>query len=239
MFKKIGLLLAFIFLSFFCSGYAEPDLPSYTGYVNDFANVMDVSTQKKIAAICNDLKTKTGAELAVVTVKSIYPLDSKTYAVKLFEKWGIGQKDKDSGILFLLAVDERRVEIEVGYGLEGVLNDAKAGRLLDDYVLPAFKKGDFSLGMFMGTHAIANAIIKGSDPANNTGIAGAVVDQYLPIIIFIVIVLLIIFSRGRFLWLFLGGGGLGGGGGFGGNNRGGFGGFGGGRSGGGGAGRGF
>src|SRR3989338_2967538 len=141
---------------------AEPAYPSYTGFVNDFAGVIDTATRDKLKGLCKTLEEKTSAELAIATVKTVAPLDSKTYAVKLFEKWQIGKKGKDNGLLVLLAMEERRVEIEVGYGLEGVINDAKAGEILDKYVVPFFKQGKFGDGLYNGAEALAGQIAQAS-----------------------------------------------------------------------------
>jgi len=137
---------------------ADPQYPDHTGYVNDYAGVLDQGVANKLEELCRTLEKKTSAELAVAIVRSVAPLDSKEYAVKLFEKWKIGKQGKDNGILLLLAMDERRVEIEVGYGLEGVINDAKAGEILDRYVVPAFKQGEFGDGLYNGAAAIAQQI---------------------------------------------------------------------------------
>ena len=134
------------------------DFPAYKGYVNDYANLLDQRSKQQIESVCIDLKKHTGAELAVAIVNTTSPIDSKTYAVKLFEKWKIGQAGKDNGILLLLAVVDRRVEIEVGYGLEGAINDAMAGRMLDTYVVPYFAKGNFSEGLLAGVMAISKRI---------------------------------------------------------------------------------
>lgn len=136
----------------------EPVYPAYSGFVNDFAGVIDSATKEKLEGLCRVLEKKTSAELAIAVVKSVAPLDSKTYAVKLFEKWKIGKKGKDNGILMLLAMDERRVEIEVGYGLEGVITDARVGEILDRYVVPYFKEGKFGEGLYNGAAAIAQKI---------------------------------------------------------------------------------
>ena len=137
---------------------AEPQFPAYSGSVNDYAGVIDSSTASKLENLCRALEQKTSAELAIAVVKTVEPLDSKTYAVKLFEKWKIGKKGKDNGLLLLLAMEERRVEIEVGYGLEGVINDAKAGEILDKYVVPFFKQGKFGAGLYNGAEALANRV---------------------------------------------------------------------------------
>jgi len=157
-------LFSFSLIALFLFGAAvaqDVSFPNYTGYVNDFANVIDSQTRQKIESVCTELEKATGAELAVVTVKTTEHLDSKTYAVKLFEKWGIGKKGKDNGILFLLAVEDRRVEIEVGYGLEGIVNDAQAGQILDEHVIPFLKKSQHSEAMLAGADALANRIEKG------------------------------------------------------------------------------
>jgi len=138
----------------------EVVLPNYTGFVNDFAGVLDLTAKEKIEKLCRILEKKTSAELAIAVVKSTAPLDSKTYAVKLFEKWKIGKKGKDNGVLILLAMEEHRVEIEVGYGLEGVITDARAGEILDKEVIPYLRKGGFGEGLYQGALALAQLIVK-------------------------------------------------------------------------------
>ncbi len=141
---------------------AEIQFPAYTGYVNDFAKVIDQANSSKLDVLADKLKENTGAELAVVTVKSTYPLDSKSYATQLFEKWGIGKKEKDNGLLILLVKSkkERRVEVEVGYGLEGVITDGFAGEVLDKYALSEFKDGNYGRGLYMASLAFYDRIMK-------------------------------------------------------------------------------
>jgi len=149
----VFLFLVAVSLPVFCD-----DFPKYSGYVNDYAGIIDSESRDKIESVCEELKSATKAELAVVVVKTVEPLDSKTYAVKLFENWKIGEKGLDNGVLLLLAVKERRVEVEVGYGLEGVLNDSRVGQILDESVIPSFKKGKFSEGLVLGSLAISKRI---------------------------------------------------------------------------------
>jgi len=164
-FRAVVISLSLVIMLAFSAG-AEISFPSYSGFVNDYAGALSSGERSRIEALCRDLEAKTSAELAVVVVKTVQPLDPKMYAVKLFEKWGIGKKGVDNGILLLLAMEERRVEIEVGYGLEGVITDSKAGRILDDYVVPYFKKGQFNKGLYNGAAAISKEIItsKGASP---------------------------------------------------------------------------
>ncbi len=161
---KKSYLSLFLFLLLISSAYAiqRIDLPNYTGFVNDFAGVIEPPYKEKLEGLCSELEKKTTAELAIATVKTVSPLDSKMYAVKLFEKWKIGKKGKDNGVLMLLAMDERRVEIEVGYGLEGVITDGTAGEILDKYVVPRLKEGKFGEGLYYGAEAIASRISEAS-----------------------------------------------------------------------------
>jgi uncharacterized protein len=157
--KKILLVVLSMFIF---SGLllADVKFPSPSGLVNDYAGVLSSSQKQEIEGITTALEKNTGAELAVVIVKTVAPLDSKLYAVKLFEKWGIGKKGVDNGVLLLLAMEERRVEIEVGYGLEGVLTDSICGKILDNFAVPNFKKGDVGEGMLQTAQALSKVIAK-------------------------------------------------------------------------------
>jgi uncharacterized protein len=143
---------------------AEPQFPEYTGSVNDFAKVLDTVNSTKLEVLADKLKENTGAELAVVTVRSTYPLDSKSYATQIFQKWGIGKREKDNGLLILLVKSkkekDRRVEVEIGYGLEGVITDGFAGEVLDKYALPEFKNGNYGRGLYMASLAFYDRIMK-------------------------------------------------------------------------------
>ena len=100
-----------------------------TDYVNDFAHVLDQATIAQLDNICQQLDQKAHAQIAVVTVNSLDGSDIESYAVDLYKKWGIGSKATDHGVLILLAVQDRKYRIEVGYGLEPILTDGKVGRL--------------------------------------------------------------------------------------------------------------
>jgi uncharacterized protein len=223
----------------------QDSFPRYRGWVNDFAGVISYEYQDRLTALASEVKTKTGSELTIVTVETVGEMSVEEYASRLFEKWGVGERGKDNGVLFLLALEERKVRIEVGYGLEGILPDITSGQIRDTYILPDFRSGNYGSGFYKGMAAAASIIaedagvrLTGSPavvqrpPSSRQGRGGGIVT----IILFI---FLMIVTRGRILpWLLLGsmmGGGRRGGG-FGGFGRGGgFGGFGGGMSGGGGA----
>ncbi|MCK4463846.1 MAG: TPM domain-containing protein, partial [Candidatus Omnitrophica bacterium] len=102
------------------------DFPPPRGYVNDFADILSNEYETKLNAFASELENKTTSQIAIVTIDSIKPYEIEDYAVRLFEKWGIGKKGKDNGVLILLALSDRNLRIEVGYGLEGAIPDAIA-----------------------------------------------------------------------------------------------------------------
>lgn len=241
---KILLKFILVFISFIV--YVEAsDIPEPLGYVSDYVNVIDSESKQKIASIISELEQKTSAEIAVVTVKNI---DStiEDYGVRLFEKFGIGKKDKNNGVLIVSAVENRKVRIEVGYGLEGILPDGKCGEILDKYVIPYFKQGDYSKGLLIGVSVIAEIIAKDRNVELTGVIVPAPVDLkskkiaalVFPILFPLLFWIIFLTRTGRRRgygnnWL----GGFGGAGS--GSGSGGFSGFGGGFSGGGGASRGW
>lgn len=150
-------LLAIGFFLLSIASFAQT-YPKPSGYVNDYADAWGDATHDQITEIAQNLEAKTSAELSVVSVKSVAPMPLKDYAVELFKRWGIGKKGKDNGVLFIVATEDRRVEIEVGYGLESVLPDGKCGEILDTYVVPYFKEGNWGKGMLEGAKAITATV---------------------------------------------------------------------------------
>ena len=121
--------------------------PTSNFYINDFAKVLDKETEDYILSNSATLADKTTAQLVVVTVGSLEGESIEDYSLDLFRNWGIGDKEKNNGALILLAVEEREVRIQLGDGLEGRINDSKAGRFLDDYGIPFFKNDEWDLGI--------------------------------------------------------------------------------------------
>jgi len=134
----------------------EAAFPSPSGHINDFANLITPSDFQRLNALAVALEQKTTAEIAVVTLKSTKPYDIQDYSVRLFERWKIGKADKDNGILLLVAVEDKKVWITTGYGLEGAIPDAQASRVYRNIIVPYFKKGEFSQGVLAGTIALVN-----------------------------------------------------------------------------------
>ena len=126
-------------------------------WVTDMPSALRPETVARLNSTIGDFERSTGAEMAVVVVRSLDGLSVEQTAVKLFELWGIGKKGKDNGLLLLWSTGDRRVRVEVGYGLEGTLPDGKVGAILDTYVMPKFKAGDFDQGLIDGVDALVRA----------------------------------------------------------------------------------
>ena len=133
---------------------AEPNYPEPIGYVNDFANIIPDDTQAQLETTLQDYEVKTTNEVVVVTVSSLEGNDIESYAVGLARKWGVGKEGKDNGVVILVAPNEREVRIEVGYGLEGVLPDGKAGEIIRKDIIPRFKEGNMPEGIVAGVTAV-------------------------------------------------------------------------------------
>ncbi len=247
--QKIFLILVFFILPFW--GHAQ-NIPQPVGWVNDFANVIDKGIADKISVLIEEVEQKVSTEIAVVTVNSIASYDEKEYARLLFDNWKPGKKGKDNGILLLLAVKERRWRIETGYGVEGILPDGLCGEIGRNYIVPYFKEGKYSEGLYQGICAISSIVAKDAhitlaalgdfkEIAQRNQSSSGIPDDFVTLVIIIVVVLiLMMFNLLSYRGRYYGGGYYGdsSGGGFG-SGGGGFGGFGGGRGGGGGAGGGF
>ena len=153
--RKLFLLL----LIFIASIALADDVPGYSSYVNDYAGVITEKDKTSMEEVAKEVEEKTGAQIAVLTVKSMEPYASiDEFGMAVAEKWKVGEKGKDTGIIIILAMEERKVRIEVGYGLEGIFNDARVGRILDNTIIPYFRGGDFSAGLRRGMFKIADTI---------------------------------------------------------------------------------
>ncbi len=236
----IALLLA-------VSPVSAQTFPEPLGYISDYGNVTTAAEREHINAICIELQDKTSAQIAVAVFPDLGGEEYTDYAVRLFEHWGIGQKGKDNGLLILNALAERKVRIEVGYGLEGIIPDGLAGRILRQNMFPLLKEGKNGAAYLSGVAVIASIIAEDAG-VTLTSLEGMKISrpksERRPFPIWLILpffLILLMRSRRRrsgFFPFLLGsmmGGGFGGGS----SGGGGFGGFGGGMSGGGGAGGGY
>ena len=135
--------------------YTSPGTPS--GYVNDFADILSPSAEATLEEMLLQFEQETSHEIAVVTIPSLGGDDIESYANTLFREWGVGQADVNNGVLFLAAMEDRKMRIEVGYGLEGALTDIEAKHILSNVIAPAFREEDFDEGIAAGVEAIKAA----------------------------------------------------------------------------------
>jgi len=139
---------------------AEPNYPNYSSYINDFVGMMDSNWKDKAEELAQKVENDTTCQIAVAIVPTLQGISQEEYAVKLFEKWGIGKADKDNGVLILISPEgvqgSRPLRIEVGYGLEGTITDLEAGRIVD-FMKPRLQS-NFSTGVYDGVVALANQI---------------------------------------------------------------------------------
>ncbi len=132
--------------------------PTANFYVNDYANLLSPETENYIMNTNISLNNQTGAQVVVVTVPNLEGNSLEEYATQLFREFGIGDKNKNNGVLLLLALEERQFRVEVGYGLEGCLTDGKTGRIQDEYIIPYLKQNDWDNGIKNGFSAIVQEI---------------------------------------------------------------------------------
>lgn len=244
----LGLLLA---VGTMAQQFPEPSRPPKL--VNDFAGMLSADQRQALETKLVRFDKETSTQIAVISVDDLQGLDVSDYAARIFDRWGIGRDGSDNGILILMkpktADSSGQVFISTGYGLEGAVPDALAGRIVDYDLLPAFRAGDYYAGLDSATNTLMG-LTRGEftaqqylDRHGGGGRAGAIV-----MLAILVLMIMLLFGRGRrrgytmgsgggalLPWILLGGGGFGGSGG-GGGGFGGFGGFGGGSTGGGGAG---
>jgi uncharacterized protein len=132
--------------------------PALSGRVVDDAGVLDAATRTALTQSLADLEQKTTDQLVVVTLKSLQGTSIEDYGYQLGRRWQIGQKDKNNGVLLIVAPTERKVRIEVGYGLEGALTDAVTKLIIENSILPRFKAADFSGGITRGVEDIIQVL---------------------------------------------------------------------------------
>lgn len=162
---------------------AGPDFPALTGRVVDQANIISAEDEVKLTEQLAQLEGKSTDQLVVVTLSSLqgYPIEDFGYQLGRF--WGIGQAGKDNGILLIVAPKERKIRIEVGYGLEAVMPDALAGLIIQRRILPFFKKGDMTAGIFAGVADIKDSLLgNGEEVALRSRQPKDQIDPYLPLI---------------------------------------------------------
>lgn len=239
--RIITALMALTILFIALPALAAPTFPKLTGRVVDNANILSPATEASLTAKLEGLETSSGHQLVVVTLPTLQGYEIEDYGYQLGRAWGIGDEKNDDGALLIVAPTERKVRIEVGYGLEGVMTDALSSVIINTAIVPKFKAGDMEGGIVAGTDALVQQLSLPDDQARANAVAAAPKASEsrgkpsIAFIIFIVVFWIIVASlSGRrrrgglgsaLPWIILGGmsgGGGRGGGGWGGGGGGGF-----------------
>lgn len=134
----------------------EPALPS--SYVNDYVGLLDASTKQGLENELKEFENQTSNQIVIAIFPSLEGENLEDFSIRLAQKWKVGQKGKDNGVILLVFKKDRKLRIEVGYGLEGVLTDALSKSIIQNEMLPSFKQGDYSTGIQRGAAAIQKAI---------------------------------------------------------------------------------
>lgn len=195
--KRVFALVVALFLVF--TGVARADYPTYKNYVNDYTGTLSQQTITQLDKELFNLQKQNTDQVAVAIISTTGNQSIEDYSISLAQKWGVGQKGKDNGVLFLVAIQDHHLRIEVGRGLEGQLTDVQAQDIIGNTVVPDFKMGDYNKGVVDGTNAIVSSLgghvdssggtvrDMGAGNSNNSG-GGLVI---LFIIIAVVILLII------------------------------------------------
>lgn len=219
--RIIATLMALTILLIALPAFAAPTFPKLTGRVVDEANILSPAAEAALTAKLEGLETATGHQLVVVTLPSLQDQEIEDFGYQLGRAWGIGDEKKNDGALLIVAPNERKVRIEVGYGLEGVMTDALSSVIIQSAILPKFKAGDMEGGIVAGTDALVRQLSLPDDQARaNVAAASSKASKQrggppIPFIIFIIVLWVIIASlsgrRGRgglagaLPWIILGG----------------------------------
>ena len=160
--RTVGALLFLVLLGAPARAESPADIANpqqaRRSFVADNARVLDAQTVQRLDALIDGVKTRTGAEIAVVTVRSLGGMTVQDFASDLFNRWGIGGRSNDNGVLLLAAIGDRKLWIEVGDGAEADLTDGQAGQIYRSIITPRFQAGDFNGGVYNGTLAIAKRL---------------------------------------------------------------------------------
>jgi len=197
-FLALSVLASAVVLPLAVFAYSNPGSPA--GFVNDFAGVLGAEQKQQLEQKLSGFEKGTANEISIAIIKSLDGDTVENFAVELFKDWGIGKKNKDNGALILVAIDDREMRIEVGYGLEPVLTDAQSSWIINNEMAPAFKSGDFYAGLNAATDKIISAI--GGEVIPEEKPAGPQVDYFnvLGGIIFVIIWLGSILGRSKSWW---------------------------------------
>jgi uncharacterized protein len=240
---KPALIILILYLLFLLQPFSHADIiPEKPGnYVVDLADIIDNSSEYKLNQYLQELEQKTTAQLFILTITSLEGGSIEDFSITIaHDRWKIGQKGKDNGVLLLISLKDKKYRIEVGYGLEGVIPDSLAGTIGRNYLMPFFRRGEYSKGVYTTALVLANEIaadsgvkitgmpkIKGSGHRNGKDQPVSLMGKIISLMFFVIMLIIFIKNPRLFLLFFflssMGGrrGSWGGGNGFGGGGFGG------------------
>lgn len=202
--KNIKHLFIFCFLFLLLFKIFGLNVPNLKGPVNDLAGVLSYDKKAEIENFLFGIEKKSDVQIVVLTIPSLEGENLEEYSLRVAETWQLGSKEKDSGVLLLVAVNDRKMRIEVGYGLEANLTDAAAGRIIRNIIAPKFKSKNFGTGIFLGVKAIAGHALQDENILSDIGSSDEDLDG-LTIIIGLLLMLVIWFIICRlipcFFWI--------------------------------------
>ena len=174
----------------------EPNFPPLTGRVVDNAGILDAATIQNLTGMLDQHERATGQQVVVVTLKSLGGFAIEDYGYRLGRHWGIGQKGRNTGAMLIVVPSERKVRIEVGYGLEGTLTDAISRTIIDGDILPNFRRGDYNAGVLAGTASILTVLgggtVTGTEAVTSSSAPPA--NWVLPLVIMIFFIFMLLRS---------------------------------------------
>ncbi|QGM48048.1 TPM domain-containing protein [Methylocystis heyeri] len=202
--RRAAVALALILTFFLGGAWAAIDFPALEGRVTDQAGILSQPVKTALEDKLKNLEDKSSIQLVVATVRSLQGSDIEAYANGLFRAWKLGLAKKNNGVLFLVAPNDRKMRIEVGYGLEGVLTDAVSSVIIRAAVAPRFKAGDFDGGVERGVDAIIEVLSTDTSEWTRRAASHSASDEQdalLPLLFFLLFVFIIIYmsrnARGR------------------------------------------
>ena len=164
--RALSWMLPLILMLVVTAHAVGPNFPPLTGRVVDDAGILSPSTIENLTGLLAQHEQATGEQVVVVTIKSLQGYAIEDFGYQLGRYWGIGQKDKNTGTILIIAPDDHKARIEVGYGLEGKLTDALSHTIIENDILPNFRRGDFNAGVTAGTKSIL-AVLGGGSPVGS------------------------------------------------------------------------
>lgn len=169
--------------------FADVAVPTLVHRVTDLTGTLSEAQRSSLENRLAEFEREKGSQIAVLIVPTTQPEDIAQYSIRVVEQWKLGRQHVDDGVLILLAKDDRKTRIEVGYGLEGVIPDAIAKRIIEEIMIPKFRQGDFAGGIDAGVTRIIG-LIQGEplpEPESEVNVDGDVLGKYFPLLFFVAI----------------------------------------------------